>query len=184
MLRTRFALAVLGSIAVATLAPAAAHAELKIGVVDSARLFNESPQLHAVQQSLQDEFATRERDLQQQQKDLKAKADKFQRDAAVMSDAERSKVDRELRDGQRDLERKAKELEDDANYRKNEEIGKLQHAILAEVSNFAKSNNFDLIVGQGVLYAKDSLDVTNQILTVLQQRAAGSAGSSGKSAKP
>jgi outer membrane protein len=184
MLRSNVFMAMIaGSLAIA--APlGAAHAELKIGVVDSQRLFNESPQLKAVLQSMQDEFSVRERDLQQQQKDLKAKSEKLQRDAAIMSEADRNKAERELRDGQRDLERKAKEFEDDANYRKNEELGKLQRAILAEVNDFAKSGGYDLIVSQGVLYTKDALDITPQILSTLQQRAAKSAGpQSGSAAK-
>jgi outer membrane protein len=176
MLRsTLFVGLVAGGLAVA--APlSSAHAELKIGVIDSQRLFNESPQLKAVMQSMQDEFSARDRELQQQQKTLKAKGEELQRNSAIMSEADRSKAERELRDGQRDLERKAKELEDDANYRKNEELGKLQRAILAEVQTFAKNGNYDLIVGQGVLYTKDALDVTGQLLTTLQQRAAKSAG--------
>src|SRR5215831_17617464 len=160
---------VAGVVAVAPLG--AAHAELKIGVVNFEALLQESPQLKTMRQALQDEFGPRERDLVQQQKDLKAKAEKFQKDSAIMNDAEKSKLERELREGQRDLERKGNEFKDDANLRQNEELGKLQRALIQEVQTFAKNGGYDLIVGQGVIYAKDALDVTGQVLTAIQQRA-------------
>jgi outer membrane protein len=182
MLRSNlFVALVVGGLAVA---PLTAHAELKIGVVNFEALLQESPQLKAMRQTLQDEFSPRERDLVQQQKDLKTKADNFQKNAAVMSEAEKSKVERELREGQRDLERKGNEFKDDANLRQNEEIGKLQRALIAEVQNFAKSGNYDLVVGQGVLYAKDSIDITGQVLTAIQQRAPKPAASGAKPATP
>jgi outer membrane protein len=131
----------------------------------------DSPQLKAMRQSLQDEFAPRERELVQQQKDLKTKAEKFQRDSAVMTDAEKSRLERELREGQRDLERKSNEYKDDANLRQNEEIGKLQRSLIVEVQNYAKSGNFDLVVGQGVIYAKDALDITRPVLAAIQAKA-------------
>ncbi len=92
-----------------------------------------------------------------------------------MSDVEKSKLERELREGQRDLERKSNEFKDDANLRQNEEIGKLQRALIAEVQTFAKNANYDLIVGQGVLYAKDALDVTKPVLAAIQAKAPKSA---------
>lgn len=148
-----------------------AQAEVKIGVVNFEALIQESPQLKAMRQVLQEEFAQRERDLVQQQKDLKAKAEKFQRDAAVMSEAEKSKLERELREGQRDFERKSNEFKDDANLRQNEELNKLQRQLIAEIQNFAKAGNYDLIVGQGVFYAKESLDITKPVLAALAAKA-------------
>jgi outer membrane protein len=171
MLRSNLVLSlVAGCLAVA--APVgAALAEVKIGVVNFEALMQDSPQLKAMRQSLQDEFAPRERELVQQQKDLKTKAEKFQRDSAVMTDAEKSRLERELREGQRDLERKSNEYKDDANLRQNEEIGKLQRSLIVEVQNYAKSGNFDLVVGQGVIYAKDALDITRPVLAAIQAKA-------------
>ncbi len=155
----------------------AALAEVKIGVVNFEVLQQQSPQLKAIEQTLQNEFGPRGRELAQQQKDLKAKAEKFQRDVAVMNDAEKSKLERELREGQRDFERKSNEYKDDANLRQNEEIGKLNRALAAEVESFAKSNGYDLVISKNAaFFNKDAFDVTNQLLSILQQRAAKSAG--------
>ena len=68
----------------------AAQAETKIGVVNVTRLLQESPQAQAASQALENEFAARRRELEGQQKDLKAREDKLQKDGAVMAAAERA----------------------------------------------------------------------------------------------
>src|SRR5690349_4054420 len=103
--RSSFAGSILAGIAL--LAPlGVAHAEAKIAVVNVPRLLDEAPQAKSAMQALQDEFAPRQKEIVQQQKDLKAKEDKLNRDGAVMAENERRNAEKDLRDGQRDLARK------------------------------------------------------------------------------
>jgi outer membrane protein len=156
--------------AVALLAGAvpAAQAQLKIGVVSVPQLIEESPQAKGAMQALQDEFMPRRREIENQQKELKAREDKLTRDSAVMSEGERSKAEKDLRDGQRDMQRRQNEYVEDLNVRRNEELGKLQRTLLQEVQTYAKAQGFDLVVGDGVLYAKDNLNITPAVLSNLQ----------------
>ena len=149
----------------------AAQAEMKIAVVNVPRLLDEAPQAKAAMQALSEEFAPRQREIVAQQKDLKAKEEKLQRDGAVMAESERNKSEKDLRDGQRELQRKQNEYVEDLNLRRNEEIGKLQRSLLQEVQTYAKGANYDLVVGDGVLYATQALDITPQVLSALQSRA-------------
>lgn len=149
----------------------AAHAQLKVGVVSVPQLIEDSPQAKAAMQALQDEFMPRRREIENQQKEMKAREDKLTRDSAVMSEAERSKSERELRDGQRELQRRQNEYVEDLNVRRNEELGKLQRTLLQEVQTYAKAQGFDLVVGDGVLYAKDNLNITPAVLSNLQAHA-------------
>ncbi|HSN71643.1 MAG TPA: OmpH family outer membrane protein [Steroidobacteraceae bacterium] len=161
-------------LALTLLAPfGAAHAEIKVGVVNVARLLEEAPQAKAAMQALQDEFAPRQREIVEQQKDLRTKQEKLQRDAAVMAENERRNAERELREGERELARKQSEYLEDLNLRRNEELGKLQRSLLQEVQNFARSGNYDLVVGDGVLFARDSIDITAQVLAALQKSGGG-----------
>lgn len=156
---------------VALLAPlGAAQAQSKIAVVNVPRLLEEAPQAKVAMQALQDEFAPRQRDIVNQLKELKAKEEKLQRDGAVMAENERRNAEKELRDTQRDVQRKQSEYQEDLNLRRNEELGKLQRSLLQEVQSFARSANYDLVVGDGVLYVNESLDITAQVLAALQQR--------------
>ena len=161
----------------------AAHAQLKIGVVSVPQLIEESPQAKGAMQALQDEFMPRRREIENQQKELKTREDKLTRDSAVMSEAERSKAERELRDGQRELQRRQNEYVEDLNVRRNEELGKLQRTLLQEVQTYAKAQGFDLVVGDGVLYAKDNINITPAVLSNLQAHSK-TAPAAGGAAKP
>ena len=169
----------------ALLAPlGVAHAETKIAVVNWQQLLEEAPQAKSAMAALQDEFQPRQKEIVQQQKDLKAKEDKLQRDGAVMAENERRNAEKDLREGQRELARKQNEWVEDLNLRRNEEIGKVQRSLQQEVQAFAKTSGFDLIIGDGVLYRNESLDITAQVLAALQARYKATGGVAPKPATP
>ena len=162
----------------------AAHAETKIAVVNVPRLLEEAPQAKSAMQALQDEFAPRQKEIMSTQKELKAKEEKLNRDGAVMAENERRNAEKDLRDGQRELARKQNEYVEDLNLRRNEEIGKLQRSLLQEVQAFARTSSYDLIVGEGVLYVNESMDITAQVLSALQARYKATGGAAPKPATP
>jgi outer membrane protein len=169
-MRIKTTLLLLASLATAAVLPlGAAHAQAKVGVVNVARLLQESPQAQAASQSLENEFAARRRELETQQKDLKAREDKLAKDGAVMAEAERRNAEKTLRDGQRELARKQNEFLEDLNVRRNEVLGQLQRSVLQEVQTYAKTAGLDVVVGDA-LYASPSVDITNQVLAALQSR--------------
>jgi outer membrane protein len=153
------------------LAAGQAGAEAKIGVVNFQKLLEEAPQTKTAMQTLENEFGPRRRELMTMQNDLKAKEDKLQKEGAVMSESDRSNAEKTLRDGQRELSRKAGEFQDDASTRKNEELGKVQRYLIGEIQNYANAQGFDLVLGD-VFYAKQPLDITAAVLTVLQSKPA------------
>jgi outer membrane protein len=159
------------TIAAAALPAARAQAQAKVGVVNVARLLQESPQAQAASQALENEFAARRRELENQQKDLKAREDKLQKDGAVMAEAERRNAEKALRDGQRDLARKQNEFLEDLNVRRNEALGQLQRSVLQEVQVYAKNAGLDVVVADA-LYASPAVDITNQVLAALARKGA------------
>jgi outer membrane protein len=156
---------------VAALAVVPAHAEIKIGVVNASRLLQESPQAKAVQEALRNEFAPKQRELAAQQAALKAKQEKYEKDAPTMSADQRAKAEKELRDGNREYTQKVTDFQEDANTRQNEELSRLQSTIVAEVQSYAQAQKFDLVLTEGVVYANGALDITAQILAGLQAHA-------------
>jgi outer membrane protein len=100
----------LGSL-VAALFTVPAMAEIKIGVVDYARLFEDSPQAKVVRDSLQAEFGPRLQQLVTQDNALKARSAKLQKDVATMTPEQRSKAEKELRDAALEVERRKGELQ-------------------------------------------------------------------------
>jgi outer membrane protein len=121
----------LGAIFLAALlaAPAAALAESKIGVVKLARLFEEAPQALALQRSLTEEFAPRERDIRAKREELRETEEKLQQGEGFLSEDERRRLEQSFRDGQRDLQRAQNEFVEDLNLRRNERLGDIQRLV-------------------------------------------------------
>lgn len=168
MLKKSFLLAAaVALLGLAATGPAAA-ADLKIGVINVAKLLDSAPQTKSALQALQEEFAPRERELVAQQQELVGQQEALQRDSAIMSEDERRSSEQSLREKQRDLARKTGQFREDANMRRNEELGRLQRLLLEEVNAFATANGFDLIIGDGVLYARGEVDITDQVLARME----------------
>ena len=151
-------------------APAAALAESKIGVVKLNRLFEEAPQALALQRSLTEEFAPREREIRAKREQLRETEEKLQQGEGFLSDDERRRLEQTFRDGQRDLQRAQNEFVEDLNLRRNERLGDLQRLFISEIQAYGQSQNFDLVVVEGFIHASDRIDITQQILQVLQRR--------------
>jgi len=149
-----------------------ASAEVKMGVVNFQKLLEDAPQTKTAMQALENEFAPRRRELLTLQNDLKARDEKLQKEGAVMSEADRAKAEKTLRDQQREFSRKAGEFQDDAGTRKNEEIGKVQRYLVTEIQAYATAQGYDLVLGDGVFYAKGPLDITANVLAVLATKPA------------
>lgn len=157
----------LGSLIAATFSMPAA-AELKVGVVDIAKLFEESPQAKVVQENLKAEFGPRLQQLIAQEQALKTRNEKYQKDLATMAADQRTKAEKDLRDSARELERKKAELQDDSNAKRQEEMNKLQRLLFGEVREYAKAQSFDIVIAEGVLYATPTVDITAAVLAKLQ----------------
>jgi outer membrane protein len=117
---------------------------------------------------LQEEFAPRQRDILAKQKEYEDLAAKFQKDAAVMGETERRNMENELRDLQREVTRLQNDFQEDLNLRQNEEMSNLQVSLLQEIQGYAAQEGYDLLVGDGVLYASGAVNITEQVLRAVE----------------
>jgi outer membrane protein len=156
-------------IALLTLATVPAMAqEMKIGVVNVPVLMDRAPQAKVAMDALQEEFAPRQREILAKQKEYEELGEKVQRDLSVMGETERRNAENDLRNLQREVTRLQNEFREDLNLRRNEELGSLQRSLLQEVQTYAKAMGFDLVVGDGVLYASDAVNITENVLRAME----------------
>jgi outer membrane protein len=148
-----------------------ASAEAKIGVVNTDLLLQNSPQYQAAQQTISAEFAPRQREIQNLQQMLAAQEEILNKDAATMTELQRSAKEKELRDGKRQLQSKNDAAEEDFSARRDEEMAKLQRILRDEISAYAKANGYDIIFVSGVGYASAAYDVTKPLLDALNKKA-------------
>ena len=163
------AVTTIAALALASLSGTAMAQELKIGVVNVPVLMEQAPQAKVALDALQEEFAPRQRNIVARQKELEDLSAKVQRDLAVMGETERRNAEMELRDLQRDVARLQNEFREDLNLRRNEELGNLQRSLLKEVQDYAQTAGFDLVVGDGVLYASSAINITETVLRAMEE---------------
>lgn len=141
--------------------------ELKVGVVNVSVLMDRAPQAKVAMDALQEEFAPRQRAILAKQKEFEELTEKVQRDVAVMGETERRNAESDVRNLQREVTRLQNEFREDLNLRRNEELGSMQRSLLEEVQNYAKSAGFDLVLGDGVLYASPTVNITDNVLRAM-----------------
>jgi outer membrane protein len=57
------------------------------------------------------------------------------------------------------------------NARRNEELGQVQRRIFEVIEELAKNEGYDVVLGDNVIYAADSVDITPQVLERLKSLA-------------
>jgi outer membrane protein len=150
-----------------------AQGNLKIGVVNVARLVEQSPQFASAQKKLEEEFGPRQRDLAAMQQKLRGQQETFQRDAPVMGEEERLNLERQIRDGTREFQRTETQLVEDFNLRRNEELGKLQRDVLLKAQEYARAQKYDLVLAdQSIIFYSTAVDITEPVLKFLNPAAA------------
>jgi outer membrane protein len=149
--------------------PAAAQtADLKIGFVNTEKVFRDSQLAIKAQKKLEKEFQGREQDIQKmvkQGKDLQAMLEK---EGLTMSEADRNKKQKDLANLSRDIQHAQREFREDLNQRKNEEFSAVQDKARKAIMEIAEKEKFDLIL-ETVVYASPKVDVTDRVLKALDR---------------
>jgi outer membrane protein len=144
---------------------------LKIGYVNSERVLREAVPAKAAQAKLEAEFGKREKELQDTAQRLKGSADKLEKDAPTLSEAERGRRQRELIDADRDLNRRRREFQEDLNQRRNEELAAVVERANRVIKQIFDSEKFDLIL-QEVVFAGPRVDITDKVIRALNAQPA------------
>lgn len=148
-----------------------AAADYKIGVVQAVRVLESAPQADAAKKKLESEFAGKDKSLVSKQKELKALEDRAAKDSAIMSESERARLERDVMNMRRELKRDSDEFRDDVNFRRNEEFAKIQKMIVEAIQSIAAEQKYDLVLGEGVIFASKAVDITDLVIDRLKKSA-------------
>ncbi|HET7313680.1 OmpH family outer membrane protein [Salinisphaera sp.] len=177
--RTPFWLAALAlaTVLAVVLAPTAAEAQPTrpppiIGVVDLDRLISESPQAKKARQNMAERFAKRKNALEKASDALQSEVDRLKKHSETMSDEARDRLVSKIRDDKNQLQLKQAQYNGDVSDAEQKELDHMRSNLRQVIDRYAKQNGYDLIVGDSVLYASDTVNITDAILNRLQQQAA------------
>ena len=148
----------------------ATSASEKIGYVNVPRLIDNSPQAKAASSKLQEQFGPKQKELQRKQEEFQQLQQKLQKDGLTnMSEEERSQAQDRMRDLKRDIERMQENFREDLNMERNSAFKGVRKAVMKAVQELAKDEGYDLVVGQGALYASDAVNLTDRVLEKMEQ---------------
>lgn len=151
--------------------PAAALAQSsRIGYVDVPYLIDNSPQAREASGKLEEEFGKVQQQLQRDQQEYQGLQERMQKDGLVMSESERQEIEQRMRELKREIQISEESFREELNIQRNEAFKQVRDAVMQAVENLAEEEGYDLVVGQGALYASDAVNLTERVLERMKQR--------------
>ena len=150
----------------AALSAQAQQTQLKIGFVNTERVFREAPAAKRAQQKLEKEFAARNAELARVEKQGRDMQAELERDNVTMTEAVRRDKERQLADVSRNFQRLQREIREDLNLRRNEELASVQEQATRVINQIAADEKFDLILQEAV-FASGRIDITDKVIKAL-----------------
>lgn len=147
---------------------ATALADIKIGFVNTERVFREAPIALVAQKKLEKEFAGRDADLQKMAKQARDLQAQLEKDGLTMSDSDKQRKERDLANLNRDYQRSVREFREDLNVRRNEELVKVQDKARKAIQAYGEAEKYDVIL-EDVIYFSPKIDITDRIIRTLSQ---------------
>lgn len=155
---------VVAAVLLTTAFPAAA--EMKIGFVNTERIFREAAPAVRAQKKLEKEFEKRDQELQRLAKQLQAMQENLDKNSVTLSESDRRNKEREFADNNREFQRKQREFREDLNQRRNEELASVLERANKSIKSIAEAEKFDIIFQEAV-YASPRIDITEKVIKAL-----------------
>lgn len=143
-------------------------ADIKIGVVNTARIFRESQLAIRAQQKLEKEFAERQQAIQKLIKQARDLQSYLEKERLTLSEAERARRERDLANLNRDIQRAQREFREDMTQRNNEESAAVYERARKAIHELARQEQFDLIL-DNVVYASERVDITDRVIEAMDR---------------
>ena len=145
--------------------PASAQ-QLRIGYVDMKQVLDNAPQVLAGREILDQEFRPRNDAIEAEEEQLVSMEQRLAR--GDLEENARLTLEREIREARRGINRQREDLRDELSFRRTEEVQRLEDQINMAVQDIARAHGYDLILSSPVVYADQSLDITDLVLQQLQ----------------
>ncbi len=139
--------------------------ELKVGVVDINVLLEKYIEEKDIYSLLNEEFFARDQYLLNKRDQIESLRRELMNSSAEQANTR--ELERTIVNLEREFVRLSNDTRQEFNLRKNEELYKLQREINQAILQYAKDNDYDLILESGLLFAKESLYLTEPIFQTL-----------------
>lgn len=161
-------LVVCGLMLASTMASAASP---KIGFVNMNQLLKEAPQVEAINNKLQDRFSAPKKELDDLGNSIKEQEKEIKRNELLMTESKLKKSKENLLEQIKQYREKEAKLAKELQAMQNQELAVFRDVVRKVIGEMAEQEKFDLILNDGVMYADESLNVTDKLLERLKKQA-------------
>jgi outer membrane protein len=159
------------------LAGAAAMAEeLKIGYVDLQRALNESTAGKQAKEKFTAEVKRAESEILRKKEEVERLGASLEKQSAMLKDEARVEKEKQFIQMQKEYERKVKDAKDELQIKDAELTKGILEDLVALIKKYGKENKYTIIFEKSetvLLYATESIDLTDKILSLYDSQSAG-----------
>jgi len=144
----------------------AAHADLKVGIVDGMDIISKSSEGRRVQENLKRKSEELGRPFVQKRQDLQRQVEEFQKQASLMKEDARKRKAAELEKKMQDFQRQGATAEKQLSQYQEKELAPLFSKLETAVKTVAQENKLDLVLDKrnaGLLYMDPKMDITDKV---------------------
>ena len=147
---------------------AVAASDLKIGVVSVNRVMSEAPQVKVFEAAMIERFGGKKKELEDLSEELKTMNENYKRNELVMTEDKLKELQSKFIAKMQIFKKKEATLTQEVKVMRSQQLAVLQKTVLDIVNGVAKKDSYDLILSEGVVYAREGLNITETVLEKLK----------------
>jgi outer membrane protein len=144
-----------------------------VAVIDMQQIFQNSKQVKQINDGLEKQFASQKESVDSLSKQLQTNIDKFKKDQTVMDTKTANTLKDSIRSQEQKLQQQQTDLQRQLFEAQNKAMTQFLDKIKGIVKGMASTKDFDVVLPKNaLLYSKDNLDITTQVLSALDKEKA------------
>jgi outer membrane protein len=150
---------------------AASNAPTRVAVINIQTAIASTEQGKQAAQELQTRFTPRQNEIDSLTKQLQSLRQRLQDGQNTLSDQEKDRLGRQYQQLSRQAQRRQQELQEDAQDARTDAIDTIGQKMMQLIDRYASENGYSLVLDTSaqaspVLYATNSVDITNEIVSL------------------
>ncbi len=140
-----------------------------VGVINMRTVFQSSPQVKEINESLKKDFAARRAAIVTMGKQLQGDVQNYEKNKAVMSKADLEATQKKITEQETQVRQKQVQFQQDLYAAQNKQMEEFMNKVRGIVKNIAIEKKLTLVLPENaVLYSQDDMDITKEVLGKLK----------------
>ena len=146
-----------------------ADTQIRIGVLNVARILQDAPQARKAKLELEKEFTPKDNKLVDMEDSIGKLERTLRRKGRTMEPQKRQRLADQIRQKKKKFGQLSQEVRTEFSRRRNEELKKIHQLISKIITKIAKQKNIDLILGDPYIHASERINMTQEVIDELKK---------------